>query len=608
MGSIEQPPATLPVLDADVLIVGAGPSGAALACFLGSHGIKGVMVSNAKGPSPTPRANCQNMAAFECLRDIDLEQAALEVSHTVEEYSTYNRICKSLVGAEIYRAYTFGNDPKRHGDYADASPCKTACLPQDQLEPILLARASERGWSVRFETELVHFQQNEQRDIVETELEHAVTGQRYVVRSRFMCGADGPQSKIVKELDFPLNVGPGGGLAINVWIEADMGHLMTTTPALLSYLTRPDLAQPMYGMMGLAHFIKPWSEWVISLICHPAYQKVTATEDEIMARVKELIGDDTIPMKLKNISVWKTEEVYAEHYSKGNIHCLGDAVHRHPPFGGLGSNTCIQDAFNLAWKLAYVLKGHGGPSLLQTYSTERQPIGNYVVGRANDNGRLNMTLYGMLGVFDPDIQRRSQVDELLKADSEEGEQMRNALRNAIRALDDERHGLGGEMNQWYKSDAVYTGDETEEPYWPSNNDELALHHTVSTYPGFRVPHAWLGQATTKPGPRPPLVSTRDLCGHGKFSILTGIGGKEAWTNAATWVTKTLGVEIDVHSIGWGQDYEDTFFTWFDKRGVGEKGAVLVRPDRTVAWRCKDVPAAGAVERLENVLKLVLARY
>lgn len=82
MGSIEQPPATLPVLDADVLIVGAGPSGAALACFLGSHGIKGVMVSNAKGPSPTPRANCQNMAAFG-------EQSGLKHSQIIKSNSTH---------------------------------------------------------------------------------------------------------------------------------------------------------------------------------------------------------------------------------------------------------------------------------------------------------------------------------------------------------------------------------------------------------------------------------------------------------------------------------------------------------------------------------------
>lgn len=436
-----------------------------------------------------------------------------------------------------------------------------------------------------------------------------MTGQRMTFRSKFLCGADGAQSSIARELELPMQQIPAGGLAINLHVEAEMGHLMNTTPGLLHIMTRPDRPQPLWGIAGLAHFIKPWNEWVISLICHPSVQEIEASEGEMMGRVRELVEDDSVDIKLLNKTVWKIDDAYAELYSRGNVFCLGDSVHRHPPYGGLGSNTCIQDAFNLAWKLAYVLKGQADESLLSTYNDERQPVGKYVVGRANGNGRLNFALYETLGIFDPDIERRKQVEDLLAEDSTEGEELRQAFRKAVRYLEAERHGLGGEMNQWYQSSAVYDGDESELPEWPVNEHDRATRYVENTYPGFRVPHAWLGVPKKSLGPRPPLVSTRDLCGHGRFTVLTGIGGKEIWTAAAECASKQTGVDVKVFGIGFGQDYEDPFFSWHDKRGVDEKGAILVRPDVAVAWRCKTPPETLSVceENLTAVLCSILRK-
>lgn len=382
---------------------------------------------------------------------------------------------------------------------------------------------------------------------------------------------------------------------------------MKTSPGLLHVLTCPDKPQPHFGLLGIARFIKPWTEWVIVLIAHPTVTEIKASEAEIMGRVRELIGDDSIEVKLKNMSIWRTNECYAKQYSKGNVHCLGDAVHRHPPHNGLGSNTCIQDAFNLAWKMAYVLKSRADPSLLSTYNAERQPIGQYIVGRANDTARLHLTLYKTLGLLDPDVKRKAEIDAQFKEDSTEADERRAAFRKAIRDLDEERHGLGGEMNQWYKSTAVYRDDEVEGPPIPSTEHERTMYHVESTYPGYRVPHAWLGVPTKQAGPRPALLSTRDLVGHGRFTIFTGIGGKSMWAFAADRASAETGVEIVVYGIGWGQDYEDTFFGWFDKRGVDEKGAVLIRPDRTVAWRCKAPPISDRAcgKKLTTVLQCVL---
>lgn len=183
------------------------------------------------------------------------------------------------------------------------------------------------------------------------------------------------------------------------------------------------------------------------LICHPTATKIEASEAEIMGRVKELIGDDSIEIKLKNKSIWRINECYAEEYSKGNVFCLGDAVHRHPPRNGLGSNTCIQDAFNLAWKMAYVLKNRADPSLLSTYNEERQPIDKYIVGRANDTARLHLTLYKTLGLLDPDGERKRQSHAQSEEDSPEGEERRNAFRKAIRDLEEERHARLGRRDE-----------------------------------------------------------------------------------------------------------------------------------------------------------------
>jgi hypothetical protein len=151
------------------------------------------------------------------------------------------------------------------------------------------------------------------------------------------------------------------------------------------------------------------------------------------------------------------------------------------------------------------------------------------------------------------------------------------------------------MNQRYVSGGVYLDDEGERAPLPEN---AVQNHEITTYPGSRLPHAWLNSRL--PGAK---ISTHDLAGKGSFCLFTGIGG-EAWASAAKIVGAKLGVTVNAYSIGWMQDYEDVYFEWADRREVQEDGCVLVRPDRFVAWR-----SAGMVERpgekVEEVLRRVL---
>jgi 2-polyprenyl-6-methoxyphenol hydroxylase-like FAD-dependent oxidoreductase len=156
-------------------------------------------------------------------------------------------------------------------------------------------------------------------------------------------------------------------------MEADMGHLMEnrkqehlqyrlpliceTGMGNLHWLLTPDKEHCEFAWIGCIRMVKPWHEWLCIVFPSPQCEKKVRSEEEYIARVREFVGDDSIDIKIKGISTWMINEIAAEQYSKGNVFCLGDAVHRHPPNHGLGSNTCIQDAHNLAWKIAMVEKG-----------------------------------------------------------------------------------------------------------------------------------------------------------------------------------------------------------------------------------------------------------
>ena len=455
------------------------------------------------------------------------------------------------------------------------------------------------------DTKFLSFEEDTATNTIISTVEDRVTGQQYRIRSRYLFGADGARSVIVKQLGLELQGKQSDNLAIDVLVKADLSHLVQHRKGNLHWLIQPDVEHPVWGWLGVARMVKPWHEWIFSLFPSIGYDPKTAarpSDEQYLRRVQEFIGDDT-PVEMIRVSKWYINEIVAKTYSKGNVFCLGDAVHRHPPMNGLGSNTCIQDSFNLAWKIAAVMKGHAFPSLLDSYTAERQPVGRGIIRRANDSFHNHSAIWDALGIMSPNLtERKAALAELLTGTTPAATARRKKFRDGIEYSAHEFHALGIEMNQQYaSSEAIYTDDEDKPfEYTGKAAQDSVLYHIPNTYPGSRLPHAWLNTAT----PAKP-VSTIDVAGHGRWTLFTGIGGEQRWKDAAAAVSGSLGVEIYAVGVGFRRDWEDVYFVWEKVRGVEEDGCVLVRPDRVVAWRGRR--GGEEMERLERVVRRVLGR-
>jgi 2,4-dichlorophenol 6-monooxygenase len=272
---------------------------------------------------------------------------------------------------------------------------------------------------------------------------------------------------------------------------------------------------------------------------------------------------------------------------------MGDACHRHPPNNGLGANTSIQDSYNLAWKLALVLRGAAGPSLLDTYDDERAPVGRQVVERANQSIAEFGAILEALGLTDPtDAEQMRANIEARKDDTPEAADQRERLRRALQLKNYEFNAHGVEFNQRYRSAAVVP-DGTEAP---SFDRDPQLYYHPTTWPGSRLPHCWVEH-------RGRRVSTIDLAGKGRFALLTGIGG-DGWAQAAEAVSARTGAQIVPFVIGPGCEVLDLYDDWAALSEVSESGCVLVRPDLHVAWRSRDLVADPTAE-LGRVVAAIL---
>ena len=346
--------------------------------------------------------------------------------------------------------------------------------------------------------------------------------------------------------------------------------------------------------MGLVRMVRPWNEWLIVWgydIKHPVPVVDAALATQV---ARQLVGVPDLEIELISANTWTVNNCYATNMQKGRVFIMGDAAHRHPPSNGLGSNTSIQDGYNLAWKLAAVVKGQATAKLLDSYSAERAPIARQIVTRANQSiaefGPIFEAL-GMDGGVDHDKIQRNMA---ARCDAtSEAEAQREALRKAIEFKKYEFDCHGVEMNQRYISDAVVT--DGQQP--PAPNADMELHYQPTTHPGARLPHVWV---YSRHGAR---VSTLDLTGKSKFTLITGIGG-DAWIAAAENLSATHNLPIRIVKIGPRCAVEDHGGDWARASEIRDAGCLLVRPDQHVAWRSATLTANPQAD-LSRVLNAIL---
>lgn len=185
---------------------------------------------------------------------------------------------------------------------------------------------------------------------------------------------------------------PSQGTWTNVSFKADITNLMGQRHGQLHWVMNPD-AKSILGPAACIRAVRPWREWLFISFTpgdRDPYGSLKIDDPRLNASIREALGLDesdstnNSPVTVTRTDWWVVRETVAKNYlSDENVFLLGDAAHRHPPAYGLGSNTSLQDAYNLAWKVAYVAKGLAGPGLLQSYSGERQPVGAQLVRVSN---------------------------------------------------------------------------------------------------------------------------------------------------------------------------------------------------------------------------------
>ncbi|HZE04729.1 MAG TPA: FAD-dependent monooxygenase, partial [Solirubrobacteraceae bacterium] len=522
------------------------------ALFLRLHGVSCLAVERHTSTAIHPRAGHFQLRTVEILRAAGLEDAVRRKGE--EQYHPNGGInnVESLAGREIASYF-----PNLNAGVEEFSPTVRLFIDQDALEPILRARAEELGAELRYRVECTSLSQD--ADGVSATLRDldGESSER-TVRARYMVGADGNRSRIRDQLGIAMR---GHGLlsnSVTIYFraEVDLGPLLEGRDQGVNYVTNPVLRGFFrLDRTGNRGFL------VVNLVGDTARPEIIAaypdapwanvaeniTEQRALELLRAAIGVPDIPVAIEDVATWRAVADSAERYQEGRVFLAGDAAHTMPPNGGFGGNTGVQDAWNLAWKLAFVLKGMAGPKLLGTYDSERRAIGALMVEQAYSRYVTRVAPYLGTAGMQP-------------------------------IVDDFSLEIGARCN----SDAVVL-----EP-----GGEPALHEhprESSGRPGSRAPHVFL----ERDGAR---ASTLDL--FGRDFVLLAAHGAEAWRSAAAAAARAVGVPVDCHVIG------DPQFA--DAYGITPAGAVLVRPDGVVGWRAVD--CAGATEdTMRGVLASLLCR-
>ncbi|MFB8033545.1 FAD-dependent oxidoreductase [Streptomyces sp. NPDC056004] len=531
-----------------VLIVGGSLVGLSASLFLGRLGIEHLLVEKHRSTSTHPRGRGNNVRTMEVFRAAGAEAGIRRAASVLADNHGILQ-AGSLTGDD--QEWLFKEiDPG--GGIARFSPTGWCLCSQNDLEPVLVEQAREQGGDLRFSTEMQSFDQDPSG--VDAALKNRETGEHISVRADYLIAADGPRSPIREQLRID-RTGPGD-LFHNVSItfrSRQLADVLGDRRFIVCYLTNP-------AADGALLPVDNKKDWVFHAPWQPQLGETMEdfTDERCAEHIRTAVGAPGIDIEITGKAPWHAAERVAERYSSGRVFLAGDSAHEMSPTGAFGSNTGIQDAHNLAWKLAAVLKGEAGPGLLDTYEAERLPVARATSQRASARSSEHSH---------PGYSAAPGV-----GGGKQGGMLSVAL------------------GYRYVRGAVL-GTDPEQPVVPQGVQ-------LNGEPGSRAPHLWVHQGGER-------KSTLDLYEH-TFVLLTD-GTDVTWRRAAARVADRLSVRLQAYGIGAGSDLEpENGADWAELHGTTAQGAVLVRPDGFVAWRSTG-PAADAESTLHEVLTTLLHR-
>ncbi|TDD72872.1 FAD-dependent oxidoreductase [Actinomadura rubrisoli] len=502
----------------EVVVAGAGPVGLSTALFLADRGVQ-VLVVDKRDPLDGPPRASTTVRTWELFRAIGLGPT-LDRAGWDGPLPMRSMVKDSAVGTVLHRAAP----PPAYAERLDTcSPVDSRrAMTQYELQRIALAELRRRGGQVRFGAELVEFTAT--AEAVHARVANAGTGREYQVVTSYLVGADGARSRVRELIGADVPDRQVDARLNTAFFRADLRRLIPESATHACFIRNEQVYCTLFAKGAAGD---RWSSHIMDYPGKPA-ELARLSAEQTLRLLHAAIGDDTVPIDLIECNAWEAAIGIAAALRRDRVFLVGDAAHVQSSAGGLGMNTGIQDGHNLAWKLAAVLRGQAGETLLDSYEPER---------RAAAEASLALSRRLLRG-----YQAQQDTNQLY-----------------MQAAADYLRGM---MFYRYDSRAVLTDD-------AAATDIL----DGQAIPGCRLPHRWLTDSDRH-------LSTLDLVG-ARWTLLTGPNG----TGWLTVGTNDLRVRQITAAMA---DGDPAAFT--DVAGTEPDGALLIRPDGFVAWRSRSLPS------------------